>query len=170
MKKVFVLVLMLVLIAATIGSGALSAAKLYHRTAQAHVIMDTGPAYLHFAPQPPNGWYVHTDASGRMKLEFGENPTGGRGLNPDSENWFTSTFTVTNLGTENLKVWFVSDNPRCKIYWGTNAPAVDGYADGAPSKPMINKGAMWTFGVYLDARWYDAGDVLSCGITVMAEK
>ncbi len=169
MKKVIVLVVMLGLVAATIGSGALSAAKLYHRSVEANVRMDTGYPYLKFTPIGPNGDYVKTDPAGRVTFKIGANSAGGKGINPDSENWFSAMFMLTNLGTGDLNVWFESDNWRCKFYWGGNAPDVDGFADGQPNKPLITVGSSWSFGIYLDARGLEKGDSIDCEITILAE-
>lgn len=173
MKKILFILAAIALVAASVGSGALSAAKLYDRTAAGYVRMDTGNAYLKFIPTGPDGVHVTTDSMGRVRFNFGASGNGGTGLNPDSENYFYQLFRIRNEGTQNLNVWYHSNKPnRCKIFWdntGGHLSGVDGWVGTSYPGIPINVGSSWTLGIYMDARGYGAGSTLHCDFTFMAD-
>jgi len=171
MKKMLIVLAAIILVAASVGTAALTSTKLYTRHAHASIIADTGNAYLQFDPLGVEGVHVTTDSKGRVKFDFGATPFGGMGVNPDSENWFFPMFTLKNNGTQTLKVWYWSNNPRCKVFWDHNSTLpVDGYigptkASGIP----INPGASWTLCVDMDATGKSAGSNVNCSLEFRGE-
>jgi hypothetical protein len=176
MKKILFILAAIALVAASVGSGALSAAKMYDRSAAGYVRMDTHNAYIKFRPYPSgDGVYVTSDSMGRVKFKFGASGNGGTGLNPDSENWFMPLFTVINQGTKDLELWYTSNKPnRCKLFWDSDQyqiNGIDGFVPTSPPGLLIKPvpGGSWTLGLYMDARGYGVGSTLHCDFTFYAD-
>jgi len=165
----------IILVAASVGTAALTGSQLYSRHARANIIADTNNAYIQFFPLNPEGVHVQVDQKGRVNFSFGDSGNGGMGVNPDSFNVFHHMFMLQNNGTQPLKVWYTTNNPRCSVFWDHNAYWTDGLdgfvgpdkASGVTISP--GPGGQWTLGLVIDATGKDAGSQINCALQFNAE-
>ena len=175
MKKIVFVLAAIILVAASVGTAALTGSQLYSRHAHASIIADTSNAYIQFKPLMPEGVHVTTDAKGRVKFDFGASGNGGMGVNPDSFNVFHWMFMLQNNGTQPLKVWYSTNNPRCAVFWDHNqywTDGIDGIVGTTKASAITispGSGGQWTLGLIIDATGKSAGSNINCALQFNAE-
>ena len=58
--------------------------------------------------------YVDLDGKGHLKVDIGNNPNGGEGVNSNSRTWLDSVFQICNQGKEAAGVWLDADPKETK--------------------------------------------------------
>lgn len=121
-------------------------------------------AFLGIAPSDgPNSAYAKQTKSGELVINFNgksDPKGGGEGVNPDAVSSFNKVITITNQGTQPVKVWITDSSDRVSFYVGSdtsNRPTSEGKA------VKIKVGQSKDIGVVVDATNLPAGKKLLSG-------
>jgi len=173
MKKVFGLVVTLVILSLAVGSFAPSLIALQTRPLSVPLISDDSNSLISVRNSPGSPYqFVSYKANG--KFEITVQLSNGVPLNPFSENWFDNCVDIFNQGLEKYKITIASDNPRIKFYTmpGNWWPST-GRAGALQTLQLTAGGGLpagwtWMIGLYVDATGLPTGSTISAHITVTA--
>lgn len=121
-------------------------------------------AFLGIAPSDgPNSAYAHQKSNGELVINFNSKSNvkgGGTGVNPDAVSSFDKVFTITNQGTQPVKVWITDESDRVSFYVGHDT----GKRPVSESSAIkIGVGNSKDIGIIIDATNMEKGEKLLSG-------
>ena len=115
-------------------------------------------AFLGIEPSPdsPNAKYAKQQPNGELVVNLNEKAEGvtDEGVNPDAVSSFDNVFTITNQGTEPVKVWIEDQSENVAFYVGGDTANRPDSQGGAIT---VGVGESKQVGVMVDATDQGAG-------------
>lgn len=133
-------------------------------------VVGDGSAYLQIREGEANGFAVE-NLDGQFRLSFGNDPSGGDGLNEDSVSSFDDAFRINNTGTETLSVHIEDVKDRIEFYFGEDVSDGDDGNDRTTTETLGPGDDPLRVGVRIDVRDADAAEVFGGDddFTIVAE-
>ena len=109
--------------------------------------------------------YVELDGKGHLRIDIGENPNDGQGVNSNSQTWFDGVFQVCNQGKEHICLWIddtdwpvvdegpFEGEPRVDFYFGDDREAS---LLGPGNATLLELGACTCIGIKTNTHGIDA--------------